>query len=370
MKNSVLLAFIIFLSIVVYFGVRSGLRGDTVQAELASTGQTIEQVQAAETQDLPRVVTRRMTAQTHPVFLALKGRTIPNRTVIVRSGTTGTVVEAPGLSGKIVGAGTLLCRLDIDARQARVLEAEALTEAQRQEFNAASSLVAKNLAPANRLNTAKANLDAAQASLNAAKIELKRTEIRAPFAGVFETRMAERGDYLSPGGACGVLTDLDPIRIEAEVTEEYATTLKQGIAADISILGAAEQSGQISYVARTSNEATRTFKIEASLPNKDGAISAGLTSDIKVQLDETLATLISPGLLTLHDDGRLGVRYVDERSRVVFAHIQIIDDAPEGIWVTGLPETVDLVSIGQEYIADGTEVIKVSEDKTASKVAP
>lgn len=362
MKKSVILAFIIFLSILAYFGVRSAMNHNQADAETTNTSaQTITQSEDTDNQDLPRVVTRELRSQSHPVYLSLKGRTAPNRTVTVSSGTTGTVIDAPNLEGKIVRSGALLCRLDIDARQARVLEAEALIEAQRQEFNAATSLVEKNLAPVNRLNTAKANLDAATATLNAATIELKRTEIRAPFSGVFETRLAERGDFLTPGGACGVIADLDPIVIEADVTEEFVTSLKQGDTADISILGAELRSGKISYVARTANDATRTFKIEASLSNADGAISAGLTSDIRIKVADAQATAITPALLTLHDDGRLGVRHVSDDGVVKFSTVTVIDDTPDGIWVTGLPERVTAVSVGQEYISEGARVTSVPE---------
>lgn len=366
MKKSVILALIIFLSILAYFGVHAMLRTNHV-ADAAQTSGIVSVLdgEAAQVTDLPRVVTRVLTAELHPVYLSLKGRTAPNRTVTVRAGTTGTVVEAPALEGTFVNENALLCRLDIDARQARVLEAEALLQAQQQEFAAASQLFDKGLAPSNRLNMAKANLDAAQASVNAARIELSRTDIRAPFSGVFETRLAERGDFLSPGSACGVIADLNPIRIEAEITEDYAVTLKQGAQATVSILGAAPREGTISYVARTSSEATRTFKIEASLTNDDGAISAGLTSDIQIKIAEAMATPISPGLLTLHDDGRLGVRHVTADGVVAFSAITVIDDTNGSIWVTGLPERVIAVSLGQEYVSEGARVVAVQESGSA-----
>lgn len=370
MKKSVVLAFIIFLAILAYFAVRSGLRTTNSEATPTSGANTVQQVQAEQESELARVVTRQLVAEPHPIYLTLKGRSAANRIVTVRSGTTGTVVEAPPLKGKTVRAGTLLCRLDVDARMARVQEAMAQIDAQRQEYDAASQLYEKKLAPLNRLNTAKANLNAAQATLNAAQIELKRTEIRAPFSGIFETRMAERGDFLSPGGACGIIADLDPIKIEAEVTEEYATRLVKDAPVEVSILGAEPLNGQISYIARTANDATRTFKVEAQLANKDGRISAGLTSDIRIQLGETLATPVSPGLLSLHDDGRVGIRHVLTNGEVVFSPVTVVDDTSQEIWVTGLPDTVQAVSLGQEYIAAGARVTPVPEAEPGAIAAP
>lgn len=361
MKKPTLIAFFIFLSILAYFGLRAVLRSDAGPADIAIGAQTVVETNTKKEADRLRVLTRELVAESHPIYLSLKGRTAPNRVVTVRAGTTGTVVSAPDLEGKPVAENALLCRLDVEARQARILEAEALLLAQQQEFSAADQLVQKDLAPINRLNMAKANLDAAQASLNAAKIELSRTEIRAPFSGIFETRLAERGDFLSPGGACGVLADLDPILIEAEITEDYALTLKPGAPVDISILGAEPLEGQLSYIARTSSQATRTFKIEARLENRNGNISAGLTSELKIKIADGLATPLTPGLLTLHDDGRLGVRHVTEEGRVVFSAVNVVDDSGNGIWVTGLPERVNVVSLGQEYIVEEARVIAVPE---------
>lgn len=78
-------------------------------------------------------------------------------------------------------------------------------------------------------------------------------------------------------------------------------------------------------------------------------------------MGEVPATLISPGLLTLSDAGELGVRYVDDQNTVQFAPIKVIDETPEGAWVTGLPATVRLISIGQDYLAEGVEVKPVPQ---------
>ena len=368
MKQSVLIALFISLVIVAYFGVQTFLRGDPAHANSVNAPLTVLESEADSTQELiPTVVTQTLSAEPHPVFLSLKGRTNPNRTVIVRASTTGTVVKAPNIEGNAVRAGTLLCQIGVDARQARLDEAKAMLAAQQEDFNAAQTLVAKKLSPTNRLNTAKANLDAALAGVRAAEIELKHTEIRAPFAGVFENRMAEHGDFLSPGSPCGEITDLDPLKVEAEVSEAYALALRAGTQVKISVLGQAPIEGKVAYVARTANDTTRTFKVEAELPNPDNAISAGLTSQITLKVDEALATAISPGLLILHDDGRVGVRYVDTANTVQFSEVTIIDESSDEIWVTGLPETVTLLAVGQEYVSEGAKVEPVDIGASAGQ---
>lgn len=356
MKKSVILALVILFALVAYFGIRSMTRDSNSDAIAVSGSQTVLEAEAAKQKERVKVVTTELFAEPHEVFLTLKGRTAPNRTVTVRSATTGTVTSAPDLEGRAVSEGALLCRLDVEARRARLAEAEANLEARRVDYEAAATLSEKGWASPNRTSSAKAMLDAAQASLNAAQIELRRTEIRAPFAGVFETRLAETGDFLSPGGACGVVTDLDPLRIEVEVTEEYAGRLVDGAPVSISVLDDAPREGKLSYIARTASDATRTFRVEASLANPDGTIAAGLTTDLKISLGQDKAIRLSPALLTLDETGQLGVRHVDDSNTVVFSAVTVVDDASDGIWVTGLPERTRIISAGQEYISAGAQV--------------
>ncbi|MCA8905886.1 MAG: biotin/lipoyl-binding protein, partial [Hyphomonas sp.] len=90
----------------------------------------------------------------------------------VKAGTSGNVVSTPAKEGNFVKAGTLLCGLDVEARAARVKEAEAARDSARVDYEAAASLAAKGLGAANLATGAKAKLDAAGAALDAAKVEL------------------------------------------------------------------------------------------------------------------------------------------------------------------------------------------------------
>lgn len=362
LKRSVLISAGILVAILLYFGLSMTFRIPADRADLASAPISVSGNEAST--DLVDILVFEAAAETHPIYLQLKGRTIPNRTVTVRSATTGIVSATPATEGARVAAGTLLCRLDIEARAARVAEAEAQVASARIDYSAASELAEKGWASPNRAASAKASLDAAEAALDSARIELARTRITAPFSGIFETRLAETGDFLSPGGACGTVTDLDPIRIAAQVTEIHAGALSLGATVDVTITSHGTQSGTLGYVARTADPATRTFAIEATLPNPDMAISAGLTTDIRLRIGEAEATPISAALLALDDAGRLGVRHLDETGTVRFALVEVVDDAGGKVWVTGLPARTRLLSAGQDYVKAGTRInpVPVSAD--------
>ena len=101
---------------------------------------------------------------------------------------------------------------------------------------------------------------------------------------------------------------------------------------------------------------TRTFPMEAELETGDEIVAAGVTASLIIPAGEVQATLIKPSLLTLSDSGQLGVRHVLEDDTVAFAQVNVIDETPQGAWVTGLPERILLISMGQDYLNDGVKI--------------
>src|SRR6056297_579309 len=211
LPNSVRTAGFILLALLAYFVFRNVFR------EPAETATVESQVETSDRQNIrPEVIIVPATLTPHQIVVSLKGSTEPDREVTVRSETTGTVTSARVREGQPVTQGTVLCGLDIESRAARIAEAEASVASARIDHEATAQLEEKGWTTSNRAAATQAALDRAEAGLEAARIELNKTRITAPFAGIFETRLAERGDFLSVGAPCGRLVDLDPIVVAVE----------------------------------------------------------------------------------------------------------------------------------------------------------
>ncbi|HPE47639.1 MAG TPA: efflux RND transporter periplasmic adaptor subunit [Hyphomonas sp.] len=352
MNRSTFIAVAIVVALIAWFGFNSLKRGSLSSHEAAS------QEQAAD--ETPEAVIETLVAEPHMLQIDAKGRTAPDKSVTVKAGTSGNVVSTPAKEGNFVKAGTLLCGLDVEARAARVKEAEAARDSARVDYEAAASLAAKGLGAANLATGAKAKLDAAGAALDAAKVELSKTQIRAPFDGIFETRIAEAGDFLAPGQACGVLVDMDPVIVSVQLSEAQAGRLTTGLDGHTRLANGKTYPVKLRYVARTADGPTRTFLVEAAIQSGEDEVPAGITAELFVPIGQVPATMISAGLLTLSDQGQLGVRYVEADNTVQFAPVTVIDQTPEGTWVTGLPATAKVISLGQDYLADGVTVKPVA----------
>ena len=66
--------------------------------------------------------------------------------------------------------------------------------------------------------------------------------------------------------------------------------------------------------------------------------------------------MISPAILSLNDQGKLGVRTVTVDNRVEFKEINILEDTKSGMWVSGLGEDARIITLGQEYVFQGQTV--------------
>jgi multidrug efflux system membrane fusion protein len=148
---------------------------------------------------------------------------------------------------------------------------------------------------------------------------------------------------------------LHPITVTGEVTEKRVEQITLNQLVDIKLLDGSELKGKISYISKSANPSTRTYKVEAIVENKNGLIREGLTADMMVPLQNLKAHLIPSYLLSLNDAGDLGIKIIKD-DIVYFTNIQIVEDTVDGIWVAGLPVSVTIITVGQEYVINGQEV--------------
>ena len=186
--------------------------------------------------------------------------------------------------------------------------------------------------------------------------------MKAPFSGILETDSAELGTLLQPGALCAKIIQLDPIKLVGFVPETELDRVNKGSIAKANLINGQEITGAVSFISRSADQTTRTFRVEIEADNKDLSISKGQTAEILIASDGTRAHLLPQSALTLDDNGALGVRTVNEKSKVVFFETDIIRDTMKGVWLKGLPEKATVIVLGQEYVTDGVKVQQIFQE--------
>ena len=327
--------------------------GSAVASE--TTGPAQEEAEAASTDRVVRVIALRSSEQVIESGVVLRGQTEAQRSVDVRSQATGLVVSEPQRKGAFVSTGLLLCELDPGSSSANLAEAVARLDEARTNERAASRLAEEGFGSEARRNSAQAALEAAAAAVERAMDAQDRLTMRAPFNGLLESDTAEIGSLLQPGSLCAHIIQLDPINIVGFVPEKDVDLVEVGYQANVRFLSGRTVSGEVTFVSRSADPDTRTFRVEITAANTDLTIRDGSSAEIFIHAQDERAHLLPQSSLTLGDGGRLGVRLA-EQGRARFYPVSIIRDTVEGAWVAGLPASAEIIIVGHEYVTDGTGV--------------
>tara|TARA_B100001029_G_C15060473_1_gene458000 strand:+ start:3084 stop:3902 length:819 start_codon:yes stop_codon:yes gene_type:complete len=233
-------------------------------------------------------------------LIKLKATTKSEARVDVKAKTSGEVVKIGALQGKYVTKDTILCSLGI--------------------------------------------------------VELNRTEVKAPFSGFIE-QIVKPGNFLERGQVCATIIQLNPISFVAGVPEYDINKVRINQNVSLELVTGQKIKGKLTFVSKSASPDTRTFKVESQIKNLDGLIKDGLTANMTIEIDKVKAHKISPSILLLNDEGKLGVRIITNGNLAKFIEIIILEDSEEGLWITGIPEKVEIIIQGQGFVEDDQEVI-------------
>ncbi|GLH68042.1 efflux RND transporter periplasmic adaptor subunit [Geothrix edaphica] len=178
--------------------------------------------------ELPKVAVS-LVAQGTPEGGAWVAATLQStRTAMLSTRMAAQVRRVLAQEGQRVAAGTLLISLGDEDLQSQLRAAEtglATVEAHHRRIQA---LQAQKAATPSELEQVQAQVAQAQAGVSALRANIAYTQIRAPFAGVVQSRKVTEGDFVGPGTPLLELVGEGEQELVATVSEEEARGLKSG----------------------------------------------------------------------------------------------------------------------------------------------
>lgn len=320
--------------------------------DVAAPVQEIEKVAVAVQDSVATEVTKTFSAE---------GQAQPDRRATVRSQTSGEVVTLSVRKGDTLEAGDEIARLSTRELEARVQEAQEKLNRARQDHENAQALFDRGSTTATRLRVTRAELAGAEAQLTQSEEALDAAVIRAPFAGRLDKLELEIGSFVSPGAEVGTILDTDPLRIIIQIPQHSLAQIHEGQKATVTFITGEERVGTIDYISRDAETETRTFRAEIRVPNAGSEIASGLSVQVRIPTEQVTAHFISPAILSLGEDGRLGLKTVDEANKVIFHEVIVERAQRDGLWVSGLPERARIITIGQGFVSSGETVTPITD---------
>ena len=407
MKKSIFIALSILLLVVGWIGsgqfTKVNAQDDTSTSKESNTG-TVEKVVVEDTGS--KVEVREFNFSQIDQSIELQGQTTHNKKIDVKSETTGNIINIAFKRGDKVSKGDELIKISIENRKEllnsakkdldrlnkelelneknkinRLSQNKELIKLYEIEFASAKQLIDKGLSSKSKLSLASFNLanarsdqedilitfESQQSSIGAQianvrsqlkniELDIDKTVINSPFSGIISDKMIEESEYITPGNIMFTIIDLNPIKIQGYLSEFDVNKVSLGTKAIIENTNGLKKTGTISFISPSAETSTRTFEITIEADNADLSFKSGITTKITIAGSELKAHKIPPSILTLQDDGTVGVKAVNDENIVIFYPTTSVKDTIDGIWVSGLPDKVNLIVTGQEYVAVGESV--------------
>ncbi|HET7294157.1 MAG TPA: efflux RND transporter periplasmic adaptor subunit [Vicinamibacteria bacterium] len=253
--------------------------------------------QAASFQPPPEAVTTVIARHDEwPATLEAIGSVAAVHGVTVAADLPGLVAHIAFDSGRTVGAGEVLLRLDARQEEAQLAAALAQLELARLNLQRRRGLVDEGIVSQADYDTAVAEHKQAEAKVGEIRATIERKNIRAPFSGLLGIRQVNLGQYLSGGDPIVPLQSLNPIYVNFAVPQQEAAKLRVGGEVHVSAEGltGVEFKGKISAIDSIVDAATRNLQVQATFANADGRLRPGMFVQTQVVTGATSRVVTLP----------------------------------------------------------------------------
>ncbi|MBM1145362.1 efflux RND transporter periplasmic adaptor subunit [Alcanivorax sp. ZXX171] len=308
--------------------------------------------------------------------LPLTGTITARRGALLSTAVAGQVTDLKvDLGDSVAGGDTLLAldaelnRLARDSARAAAEEALAARDDARRRLDEASTLAARRSIAATEVRGLESELEMAEAALAAARVEQRRQEallrrhtLKAPFDGVISRKLTEVGEWVTPGTAVLELVNLDDLRADFAVPQEYFPRLSKDSALTVRLGGDAGQAHEatITAIVPVNDPDSRTFLLRARVADPP-PMTPGMSARATLVLRGDTASLAVPrDALVRYPDGRVTVWVAESRDGALLAREQRLRVGPgldDRVTVLeGLSAGDRVVVRGNESLSDGREL--------------
>jgi RND family efflux transporter MFP subunit len=286
---------------------------------------------AAEVRSTPSVSVAPVSGIDEPVIIEATGSFQADESSDVAPDSSGRVTATPVDVGEYVRRGAVLIRIQgVDANlrldETRAAEARAeanlklaesqnalaQTTAKRHAELLARGLVAETAADeartqaesaANSVLVARASVAQARAQRALAEKAVADVVVYAPFDGYISQRRVSVGEFVQPSTAIVTLLRIDPLRLQLMIPSVQASSIQTGqtVTARVDAYPGKLFEGKITAMNPLIAAESRSFLVEARVPNPGALLKPGMFAVASIQLGRTERALVVPKRAVIED---------------------------------------------------------------------
>jgi RND family efflux transporter MFP subunit len=296
-----------------------------------------------------------VTGVDEPVIVEATGSFQPDESSDVAPDSSGRVIATPVDVGQFVKEGQVLIRIQavnanlrLDEARAAMTRAEAnlklaetrndlaQTTAKRNAALLANGLVPQTVADEARTQaeSAAASVHVSRATLAEARAQLALAEkavadviVAAPFSGYISQRRVSVGEYVQPSTAVVTLMRIDPLRLQLTIPAVQAGQIRTGqlVQSRVDSFPGKVFEGKITAVNPAIAAESRSFLVEARVPNPGALLKPGMFAVASIDQGRTDRAMLVPSRAVIEDVNTNSYRVftVDQENKARLRVVQL-----------------------------------------------
>ena len=297
---------------------------DIIGAQLAQIDAALSELDTVKKVALVTTTTIKDTVFTH--YIDIQGNVETKENVIIYPEFSGTLTQVLVTSGQKVTKGQLLARIDDGGLSNQLAQMETQAALAKTTFERQQNLWNQKIGSEIQYLQAKTNYEAQLKAVAQMKAQLAKTIVRAPFSGVIDEVITEKGQVVAPGQPLMRIVNLSNMYVGANIPENFIGKIKNGASVDVFIKSIGKTvTGKVRQVGNYINPNNRNFSIEIAVPNQDNLLRPNQVAVLKIaDYNKANAILIPESIVTENASGEKIVYTINSQSKKTVAVKKVV----------------------------------------------
>jgi membrane fusion protein (multidrug efflux system) len=195
----------------------------------------------------------------------------------------------------------------------------------------------------------------------------QNTMMKSPFSGIVTGKYFEDGEMYSgvPSAIAGksavvTIQQVNPLKVNANITEQYYPLIKKGMKADITadVYKNEKFTATIFRIAPTVNAGTRSFVTEMELPNRNDMLKPGMFVRVSLDLGEVDTFVVPANTILVQEGTNIRFVFIDRNGTAERVEVNIGKRFNDQIEIISekIKEGDKLITDGQARLLNGDKI--------------
>ena len=284
---------------------------DAIAAELAKLDLAIAELDTLKKSALVTTAIVNDTIFTH--YIDIQGNVDTKQNLIIYPEYSGVLSQVYVKSGQKVNKGQILARIDDGGLSNQLAQMETQATLAKTTFERQKNLWDKKIGSEIQYLQAKTNYEAQMKAVAQMRAQLGKTIVKAPFSGVIDEVITEKGQVVGPGQQLMRIVNLSDMYVSANVPESFIGKIKNGAIVDVEVKSTGKTyKGKVRQIGNYINPNNRNFSIEVAVPNSDNLLRPNQVAVLKIEdYKKPNAILVPESIVTENAVGEKIIYTVD-----------------------------------------------------------